>query len=117
VRASTVAHAVTATLTDPANSPPAGAQSVVFSPDSKTLAIVDGPAVYLWTTAAQTRSAVLFDQRGKGMVIDCAGFSPDGRTLAAGEYGPAPGRPASRRARSRPPAGSAWSKITTNYAP
>ncbi|HCU94869.1 MAG TPA: hypothetical protein DHU96_20065, partial [Actinobacteria bacterium] len=61
-----------------------------FSPDGKTLAVVesighDGAegTVYLWNTATHQREAALTDPAGYD--IGTAAFSPDGKVLATGD--------------------------------
>jgi WD40 repeat protein len=59
------------------------AAAIVFSPDSKTLAVAVDRAVQLWDVATSKRVARLTGHEGK---VRCLAFSPDGTRLASGSY-------------------------------
>ena len=61
------------------------ANSVAFSPDSKTLAVGGATGrTGLWNVAAKRLTATLPDPGSKG--VDSVAFSPDGKTVAAGDF-------------------------------
>jgi WD40 repeat protein len=59
------------------------AAAIVFSPDSKTLAVAADRVVQLWDVATSKRVARLTGHEGK---VKCLAFSPDGTRLAPGGY-------------------------------
>ncbi|MGW0839016.1 nSTAND1 domain-containing NTPase [Streptomyces sp. NPDC002787] len=65
-----------ATLDDGKTDMMGGGGSVLFSPDGRTLAVVDGPGAQLWDLTTRRVRSTLAGRFVNGMV-----FSPDGRTL------------------------------------
>ncbi len=59
---------------------------MAFSPDGHILASSDGP-VQLWDVASLAQPAILSELQSSGAAVESVAFSPDGRTLATGDFG------------------------------
>jgi WD40 repeat protein len=61
-------------------------RDVAFSPDAKTLAVLEYQAISLWSIAEGSRGLSLADH-GKNLVVSRVAFTPDGKRLLVA-YGP-----------------------------